>query len=326
MATSDRVKLRALVVGSGWGQHAAEALAAHPATRLVAIVGRGSERTASLGNRLCVPVFSDLQAAIEASASEIAAVAAGERSNAELVRSLLEAGCHVLCSHPVAREARTVGDLAALAQRKSRLAATDYTMRLTEAFTATEDALGELGPALRVSVQCPGAALAIGIDIAIGLAGKVRRVYASASYPPGLSERVFATPRAFPPSVLIEHASGCVSSIVPVPHADPRAAHRVTVSTERGRIDLALPSDGATLVRYYGHGRVERSELAEPLPAASPEETFAEPMRALVRRFVDCVTNGLAVHSPLMEEAHRRAAWAAMSQSVRRAVAVDVDA
>ncbi len=318
------MKLRTLVVGSGWGEHAAGVFAADERTRLVGLVGRGSERTRALAERLAVPAFTDIGEAIRAAAPEVAAVAVNERDNPAIVRALLEAGCHVLCSHPVAASAEEVRALEALGQAHARLVATDYTLRLRPGFLQTRAALATSGALLRASIESPGRALVMAADLAVGIGGPIVAVFASPPYPAALHERLQRTPKAFPPTLLFEHRAGCVTVAVPVPHAGTQSAHRITLSAERARIDLGLPSGPARVTRRLSQGRVEEQVLLSPEPAVSATEAFAGPMRELARRFLDSVVGGVPVHAPLAEEAHVREVWAAAQRSSRERRLVDV--
>ena len=309
--------LCALVVGSGWGAHAARAFALDPRVRLAALVGQGSDRTLLLGAELAVPIFADLQEAIRRVRPEIAAVAAGEAAHAGMVRELLVSGCHVLCAHPVATEAKRVTSLAETARRHGRIAVADYTLPLTPVYQAAHAALERSGALLRATIQAPGRALVMAIEVAMGFAGPVARVLAASDYPPELEDRRRRYPRSFPPSLLLAHGSGCVTSITPVPHAGPATAHRITLSAERARIDLALPAGEVRVVLALGgglsHEHVERP-AAPSVPAA---ETFGAPMRAVARRFVDPVLGDAPPHAPLEHEAEVRRVWAAAQAAGR---------
>lgn len=309
--------LRAIVVGSGWGAHAADVFHADPRVQLVAVVGRASPRTRDLARRLDVVEYDELERCVGECSPEIAAVAVGEGLHPEMMRMLLNADCHVLCAHPVAPDAQTVVDLAALAERRQLQAATDYSLRFTPGFAAARAMLDELGPPLRIAGEAPGRALVMAVDLCRVLAGPIDAVFASERYPSNLMGRRASTPKAFPPTVLLEHSAGCVSTLVPVPHADPRSAHRITISTERGRLDVALPCGATELSVYRGKGSVRRERLVEERDSDDPVQLFGEPMRRLVSSFVESVVSGVATQVTLLEEAHLRAVWNGLGQSAR---------
>jgi hypothetical protein len=316
MAAPDRV-MRALVVGSGWARHAAAVFAAHPAVRLVGVVGRGSSRTLELA-------YTSLETAIDEARPDLAAVAASEIVHPELARRLLIAGCHLLCSHPVAREARVVRELAALAAQRKRLLETDYSMRETPGFRVAWQILEALGPPLRISARSPGRALVIALDLACALAGPARAVFGSICYPPAFEERRRRAAGAFAPTALLEHTAGCVTTITPVPHAESQAAHRLEISTAATRLDLDLPAgDVVKLVRRKGS--VERSLLLAAAPLSDAEEAFGAPMRALVTGFVHRVIAG-KTGGILDSEAHVREVWLALGRATRERQLIPIEA
>lgn len=313
--------MRALVVGSGWGRHAARAFKNDPRLELLGIVGRGSERTMALAQLHGVDAFADLESAIESVAPHVAVVSVHESVSPGIVRRLLEANCHVLCSHPVAHEPATVAALQALADEKSLRVGTDYTMRLSAAFRRLLTFVDPGRAPLRVNMLCPGRAMVIAVDMAVALSGRVARVMASAAYPSALSSRVAAAPTSFPPSVMLEHVSGCVTSLVPMPHMDPASAHHLSVSTEDGRYDLALPSGTLDVVRNLGKGRCATDRLVEPDPPAPAADLFARPMVELVEHFVGAVREGRG-HPSFDEETHVRTVWLALWRAARENGAV----
>jgi predicted dehydrogenase len=314
MAAPDRV-MRALVVGSGWARHAAAVFAAHPGVRLVGVVGRGSSRTLELAARYGVPAYTSMETAIEEARPALAAVAAGEIVHPELVRRLLIAGCNVLCSHPVAREAKEVRELAALAAQRKRLLETDYSMRETPGFRVAQQILEAFGPPLRISARSPGRALVIALDLACALAGPVEAVCGSVRYPPAFEDRRRRAAEAFAPTALLEHSSGCVTTVTPVPHAESHAAHRLEISTAATRLDLELPA-GEVIKLVRRKGSVERSLLLAEAPARDADEAFGTPMRALVTGFVQRVLAG-KTGGILNSEAHVREVWLALGRATR---------
>ncbi len=319
------VCLRALVVGSGWAQHGAELFAEHDRTNLVGIVGRGSKRTRDLAEQLGVPAFDDIDEAIRQTRPEIATVAVGERANPAFVRSLLDAGAHVLCSHPVAPDPATVLELARVARGHGLVVATDYSLSMTPEVDHMASALGRLGTPLRAVVQSPGRSMVLALQLCVRLLGSVERVFAEPRYPAPVAGARKSAPGAFPPTLLLTHASGCVSSIVPVPHAAVESAYRITVSSERGRLDAELPGGPVRCTVALGGGGAETSVLSGARTRVSARQLVGGAMRDLVEQFLDAVDHGTAVHAPLEEEAHVRAVWVAARASIEgdRPVAVD---
>ncbi len=315
MSSSD--KLTALVVGSGWGRHAARAFAQDPRVELRGIVGRGSPRTHRLAESFGVTSYSDLEEALTIVNPDIAMVAVHERSNVQLVSQCLRGHTHVLCAHPVAPRAEDVSELAQLAVKQGLIVGTDYSLRLTPEFLQIKEELSTLGPPLRISIECPGRALVIAIDLAVGLEGPVSRLCAAADYPLALVERAKAAPKAFPPSLMLVHETGCVTTIAPVPHAAPFCAHRVTISTERARLNAGFPAGGLSQLCYAGQGRVSERQLIAPAAPRVPEELFGSAMQVVATEYIDSVLADRSPSASWEQEAHIRALWAGASASSR---------
>ena len=318
------MKLRALCIGSGWGSHAARVFASDARTELRGLVGRGSPRTRALGRELGVPVFEDLPAAIATTAPQISSVAADEEANPKMVLALLAAGSHVLCSHPVASTAEATSALDVAASSRGLNVATDYTLRLLPGFEAAAAATKADGPLLRLALESPGSTSVMAIDIAAALAGPVEHVGAWARYPSEFADRMLARPRAFAPTFVLEHASGCVTTITPVPHADPAAAYRAVLSLECARVEMCLPSGGTSRLTYRGRGVVERSQLIAAELVSTPALTYGRAMSALVARFISTVLGGAPLHADLREEAHVRAVWGGLTRSARELRRVEI--
>ncbi len=285
------MKLGAIVIGSGWSAHAARALAADERVELLGIVGRGSARTRTLARSLGVPAIAGLTTALRVYSPDIAVVAAGQRQHPTMVRALLHHGSHVLCANPLASSSSQVECLGEFAKERGLVLATDYTLRETELYRRARRLVLESGLLLRAVVTCPARGFPIGIDLALAFAGPSRRVSAYRTYPHRLAARLRATPAAFAPTLVVEHTGGCVTTVVPSPHAEPRRAFQLTLSTERARIDVGLPSGGLVVTRT-GRKAIATREVIPAGPTSTPEETFGQPMRLRVMRFVDAIIRG----------------------------------
>lgn len=316
MSTSSSVRLRALVVGSGWAANAARAFAARDDVEVVGVVGRGSARSAALATELGVALATDLGAAIRASRPALAVVAVGDRQNPAAAAALVRAGVHVLCAHPVAPTEAEVIALADLARHQGVVVGTDYSLRATEAFATARAALGALGPLLRVDVVAPGRFLPMSLDLAIGLAGEAASVTAFGLYPDALAARRRAAPAAFPPTVVIEHRGGAVTSLVPSPHAPPCAPVRVIASASGGRLEASLPS-GEVRRQRFGSGGFDDDRLVATTDASDAPSAFSRAMRRCANAFVEAILRGGPPPCSLTDEAHVRALWTAISVSVR---------
>ena len=308
----------AAVFGSGWGAHAARALARHPEVALQCLVGRGSARTRALADELDVPVRAELDGDVD-----LAVVAVSERVHLELIEPLLARGIHVLVTHPVCPRAEEVAHLEKVAADADAVVRTDYTFRSRPEL----DALGptaDRGALLRVSIESPGRWLPIALDVAVCLAGPVHIVHANPAYPRAVAERARRAPHVFVPTAVLTHRTGTATTIVPVPHAPPAEPVRVCASYERGRVTAALPRGGAAWLALRAEGQVDARSLvdasADPLDAT----VHARGMEELVRRFVDTLDDGATALTSLAEEEHLRRVWAALWSATRDRAGADV--
>lgn len=318
------MKLRALVIGSGWGANAARALAADDRVMVAGVIARGSERSQALAIELGVPILASVEEALAAAPPDLAFVAVGEQRNERFARMLLAAGCHVLCAHPVASTAGAVRELAALARARGVIVATDYSLRTCAEHHAALRTLAESGALLRVGIEFPGRGLPMAMDLAASFAGPAKRVFATRSYPIVLRERIAATPEAFAPTVVIEHVGGTVSQLLPIPHARANEAYRALLSTEAARIDVRLPAGGATRLAAWRAGRVRESPLVTPANTPDPAAGYGDAIARLVRDFVDAITTDRPPVAPLDVEWVVRSVWAAVGTSLRSGQPVDV--
>lgn len=322
---STPVRLNALVVGSGWAGHAARTFAARPDVSVRGVVGRGSERSFALARALGVPVFVSLTEAIRETQPSLAVVAVGDETNPLLASELLRGGAHVLCAHPVAPTAADVADLARVAFESGRIVSADYSMRTTEPFAAARVATRELGDLLRVEITYPGRFLPMAIDLALAFAGHVDAVSAFGRYPESLAQRRARAPAAFPPTVVLEHRLGAVTTLTPSPHAVPSAALRVTASHTSGRIDVELPAGGARRVRNLAGGAFEETILVPPNATTDAKLAFAEAMHAMADAFVDSVLANAHPPSPLEDEAEVRRIWSCIGRALRARTPITIE-
>jgi len=317
--------LRAIVAGSGWGGHAARVLAKDARVELVAVVGRGSDRTRALAKDLGTRMIGTVEEAVEQMNPRVAVLAVDEQRNAALAETLVIAGCHVLCAHPVATTTADVRKLAVLARTKGVIVATDYSLRATAEHEAAREAAGRLGALMRIAVHFPGRGLPMALELALGFGGAAKRLFATRSYPVSMAERAAATPEAFAPSVLVEHVSGTVSQLVPVTHARTRDAYRILLSAEDGSVDARMPGGGAREIRALRQGRTAETILVEPSVAGDPTEGYRTAIERVVSGFVDAVTNGTPALAPLEIEMAVRATWTAIGASIRTGMPTDVE-
>lgn len=319
------VRLNALVVGSGWAAHAARAFAARSDVSVRGVVARGSDRSFALARSLGVPLFASVGEAVAETQPMIAVVAVGDTDNHNFAAELLRAGAHVLCAHPVAPTSLDVAELARVADESNRLVSTDYSMRVTDVFRAARVAAPDLGDLLRVEITFPGRFLPMAIDLALATAGAVDAVSAFGRYPSSFDERRAKAPAAFPPTLVLEHSAGAVTTLTPSPHAVPSAAMRVTSSHAGGRLEVELPCGGARRIRNLSGGAFEETVLVSPNAITDAASAFTEAMHALANAFVDAVLAGTPAPCPLEDEAEVRRVWRCVGRALRERAPITIE-
>jgi hypothetical protein len=318
MALPDVVPV--LIVGSGWARHAAIALRNRADVSIVAVVGRGSERTRALAAEMCAPFEATVERAVATVPPGVAVVAVDETRTPELAEGLLLRGWNVLCAHPVARSPAVVQRLATIAATRGVKVSTDYTLGQVAALQEARRLTVERGPALRVALEYPGRLLPMALHLAVALAGPVHAVLASRRYPETMVPAVERSPAAFPPAIIAEHESGCVTTLVSFPHAEPYTAFRCHLSLPTMRLDLDLPL-GRLVKTSNRRGGCDVATLAHGDRTRDP---FGALMGRLAHAFVDACRVDGPPPSPLHEEAEVRRIWAVLSAAVRCGARVDV--
>ena len=180
------------------------------------------------------------------------------------------------------------------------------------------EAMKSSGALMRLDIMYPGRLLPMALDLALVFGGRSMAVSSFGAYPEELAEQRQRAPAAFPPTIVIEHMSGCVTTLCPCPHAETARAFSVTASCATARIELALPSGGARKLRLLKTGRTEIVELRR---AARHEHdaaaVFGTAMQKLANDFVDAVVSRGEPPCSLESESAVRSAWAAVAHSMK---------
>src|SRR5579864_5357 len=100
-----KTKLRALVVGTGFGCRIQLPALLGAGFEVVGLVGQDADRTAERARVNGVAAgFTDLGEAIDATGAEVVAISSPPHAHAELSITAFERGCHVLCEKPFAAD------------------------------------------------------------------------------------------------------------------------------------------------------------------------------------------------------------------------------
>lgn len=114
--------LRALVVGTGFGCRIQVPALRGAGFEVVGLVGSDPGRTAERASTNGVPAsFTDLGQAIAETGAQVVAISTPPHTHAPLSIQALEAGCHVLCEKPFARDTAEARAMLAAAEKASKV-------------------------------------------------------------------------------------------------------------------------------------------------------------------------------------------------------------
>ena len=119
--------LRTGIVGGGFMGRTHTAAARAAGAEVVGVVSSSPERTADASAELGVPAAQSVAALAEA--ADVVHICSPNGLHAEHVRTVLEAGAHVVCEKPLALDGAEAQDLAELAQRAGVVAAVPFIYR-----------------------------------------------------------------------------------------------------------------------------------------------------------------------------------------------------
>jgi predicted dehydrogenase len=120
--TGAKTRLKALVVGTGFGCRIQVPALRGAGFDVVGLVGASPQRTAerAAANGIACS-FTDLAAAIAETQPNLVAVATPPHTHAPLTIAALEAGCHVLCEKPFARDVAEARAMLAAAEKAGKV-------------------------------------------------------------------------------------------------------------------------------------------------------------------------------------------------------------
>jgi predicted dehydrogenase len=115
-------QLKALVVGTGFGCRIQVPALRGAGFDVVGLVGANLERTAQRAAAGGVPLsFTDMAAAIAQTGADLVAISTPPHTHAPLSIAALEAGCHVLCEKPFARDVAEARAMLAAAEKAGKV-------------------------------------------------------------------------------------------------------------------------------------------------------------------------------------------------------------
>ncbi|HIE53465.1 MAG TPA: Gfo/Idh/MocA family oxidoreductase [Armatimonadetes bacterium] len=173
-------KLRALVVGSGWGRNHALAYQQHPEVELVGICGRtASERSQALARELQVPLYVGLEKALAETQPDLVSCATKEAQHEEVTVAALRAGAHVCCEKMLAHTVASAERMVQTAQETGRELMCSYNYRFSPSALKLRELLdsGALGEPIYATALTFGYCLHHTLDLVCSLLGEVMEVY-----------------------------------------------------------------------------------------------------------------------------------------------------
>lgn len=115
-------KLKALVVGTGFGVRIQLPALLGAGFDVVGLVGQDAARTAQRAEVNGVAAsFTDLGEAIDATGAEVVAISSPPHAHADLAVAAFERGCHVLCEKPFAADLTEAGAMLAAAEKAGKV-------------------------------------------------------------------------------------------------------------------------------------------------------------------------------------------------------------
>lgn len=124
--------LKALVVGSGWGRHHAQAYSDHSGVELCGIVGRkNSERSQKLAKQYATSLYDSLDGALAEVKPDIVSVATKEAEHEAVTVAALEAGAAVYCEKMMAHSLASARRMVEAAERTGQRLMAGYNYRFS---------------------------------------------------------------------------------------------------------------------------------------------------------------------------------------------------
>ena len=148
---------RVAVVGAGWWAeaHHIPSLATYRQAELTAIIDRRVDHAAALARQFNVPHrFASVDELIEAEVAECAIVSTPHTTHHAIVKSILEAGMHVLVEKPITTCTSHAVELVELAEQRGLHLSVGYTYQFSPTASVVRDWVrSQLGDLVQVTVE-----------------------------------------------------------------------------------------------------------------------------------------------------------------------------
>lgn len=317
-------KLRALVVGSGWGRNHALAYQAHPDVELVAICGRTeSRRNRGLARELQVPLVVGLDKALREFAPDLVSCATNEKNHEEVTIAALEAGCHVCCEKLMADTVAAAERMVTAGRASSGQLMIGYNYRFSPSAVKLRELVdtGALGDLAFGSALTFGYCLHHTLDLMCSLLGEVEEVFCILHDKPADETAVafevydeFAYSASKCRSIQLRFRGDLVGSLI--------SSDYIRVGHPAVRLDLVGSKARCTMSDIVGRVTTykENREGELWLPSLIMDRLdLGSTTQALVAAFVDAVRDGKPVPVPGEQGLHRlqleRALWQSAAQN-----------
>jgi predicted dehydrogenase len=264
--------------------------------RLAAIVEADTARTAALEAEFAVPVFTELSACLRARGNggiciDAASVCVPTSAHEVVAAPMLEAGIDLLIEKPIAATKEQAANLAALAQRHSRVLQVGHLERFNPAVAAIQPWLNRpmFFEAHRLSIFTPRA---LDVDVVLDLMIHDLDIVLSFTHSPVRDLHAVGLPilsgKVDIANVRIEFESGCVANFT---------ASRV--STERVRklrffqphqyISIDYARQDLIVIDVDPKAAPNPAGLPAGLALRKPEVQSGEPLLLEIESFLECV-------------------------------------
>lgn len=144
MGKTTEKKLHVGVIGLGIGRGHVNNFQQHPLAEVVAVADPDQERLDAVTKKFNVPsCYTDVRTMLAKETLDVVSVATPNKLHKEQTIAALNAGCHVLCEKPMARNAAEAHEMNAAAKKAGRRLMINFSYRFNEQSWALKKAVDE---------------------------------------------------------------------------------------------------------------------------------------------------------------------------------------